>query len=727
VSVLEYDIRVIGARQLDAVFAGIERRAAQHNATMMRTAGGGRGGPYRTPGAVPSRAAARTETFAQIREEQAARLRAVRSLAAQKRQTLVSEHRRELRRIEERAAAELRATKQANAARAMSQRNMRGAVGRAALGSTVAVGRTAATVAGIGGAAIVGAGVMKQVNVEKQAAMLANKAFGTTGEMRSREQIRSSLLEQSAQLGARTGDRAGIISAIDKFVAISGSLKGGQHQAQFMADIADATGASMVDVGRTAGQIMQNIVATKGRDVSDPEQFRQTMEEVQSVMAAMAGHAKIGSIEFADLATQMGKVMSATSRFSGTADDLANQMGAISQLAIAGGAASPQEAMTSIMRFSDDLIQNAKRFDKLAKGAGVGQSFFTDEGKTKLRDPTSIMMDILRVTKGDLTKTKKIFGIRAMKAVEPFQQAYVSARETGMTEEQALENVRTTIGRFKGAKMTSFEVEQSAQFTRAQTGRQLQIAWEDLTTTVGQELTPALVELTQALIGQAVTNALTAQIASSNAANALGGVAGSARTATAAFSPMVASVTALGAALAAIGMVANETATGIKAGDEAATGRTIGGYNAIEAAKRTLLSGKELTTEQEKALQGQLSAITSAESERDRVIAESSTFGGNIMHAWQGAKAAVGFGAEYQQTVSALQGAPTQDDVENRAQIETLLSLNESAQKTNDAAQIQRDAATELSIAAKAIQAAAEGAPTLNRSTKTSFDWLFGL
>lgn len=567
---LKYDIAVVGAANINAALANVERRFSQHNKRVMGGAAGRGAGRA---------AAGQAEVANETTKE--ARLAAIRkryhdASVAYNKKLETSRHREKLRNIEREKQAEINAARAANARAVSNRRAMRGAVGQAAIGSVSTIGRGAATVAALGGSAIIASGIQKQIDVSSKAAMLANKAFGTPGETRSRDQIQASLMQQSKQIGDVTGNRAGVIEAIDKFVAISGSLKGGQALAGFMANVSDATGAEMSDVGQTGGQILQNIMATRGVSANDTEAMNKALEDTQSIMLAMAGHAKIGSIEFADLATQMGKVMSSTSRFEGDVADLANQMGAIAQLAIAGGASSPEEAMTSIMRFSDDLIQNASRFDKLARNAGIKESFFTDKTKTKLRDPTDIMMNILDATQGDLTKVKKVFGIRAMKAVEPFQQSYVSARQGGATHEQAIAQVKTTIGRFKGSAMTKEEAAASATFARTQTGRSFQIEWEKLTQEAGEQLAPALTELIpsvrelagtlkqgvpyvkrffeqlaanpistigkvlaakvlldvgQAAIGQAIKTAIANQIATSGAASALTGVGDSAKSA----------------------------------------------------------------------------------------------------------------------------------------------------------------------------------------------------
>lgn len=478
---LAYDLSVTGIGNIKRALRSVETEMSRHNAKVSAMAGVGRGGPYRSS-AAPA-AAARVQASA-LEKAQA------------------KGHLLRLRQIEKEKAAALRAAnsefraRQRNAERlAISQqRAIRGGAVSGAARPLASAGRTAGMAVGMGGAFIVGSAVAKQLSVEKSAAALANKAFNTPGETRSRSQIQRSLMAQSAAIGQRSGNRAGVVEAIDKFVAISGSLKGAQYQAGFMADLSAATGAEMSDVGRTGGQVLQNIAATRGLDLSNQEDFGQAMEATQKILSAMAGQAKIGSIEFADLATQMGKVMSATSRFEGDVSDLTNQMGTIGQLAIAGGAASPQEAMTAMMRFSDDLVQNAEKFDKMARRAGMKKSFFTDKTKTTLRDPTEIMLDMLEVTRGDLTKGKDIFGIRAMKAFEPFQKAYVSAGGV-QDHAQGIAAVRAQVQRFKGAGMTAEEVGASARFARTQRGAKLSIALEDLQTKVGADLVPVIEEL----------------------------------------------------------------------------------------------------------------------------------------------------------------------------------------------------------------------------------------
>jgi hypothetical protein len=331
------------------------------------------------------------------------------------------------------------------------------------------------------------------MSLERKAATLAQKAYGTAGtEGQTRKSLQRGIIEQARTLGVSTGlGTEGITTALDQFVAISGNLPTAQAMAPFMADIADATGADITDVGRTGGQVAQALIATKGLDPSNAEDAAKIISETESILAAMAGQAKVGSIEFAELATQMGKLISSTSRFEGETSQLTATMGAMAQLAIAGGASSAEEAMTSVKRFSDDLVQNSERWDKAQRAAGVSEGervrFFTDESRTKLRDPAEILEEMLRATGGDLVKLKSVFGIRSMKAFEPF----IQTKDGDIDIEGAMRKLQG----FRAQTMGSREIRESAAFQRQTTSKRFEIAVAEFNNAVGSELMPVVADM----------------------------------------------------------------------------------------------------------------------------------------------------------------------------------------------------------------------------------------
>lgn len=501
---LKYDFSVVNARVVDRAFAGIERRAIQHNQRMARTFGGGTGRGRSLDGAARAAAAIeRRRTSERIANEKriaAEKKRAAREAVNLERRTL-----RE-RELKERKLARMRALnarqelawnrRQQTVAlrhRERVARGIRGSIGSSVGGTLRATGAVAGGALALGGGLAVSAAVRQVSGQHALAAKIANQTVGLNGTVGNRQQIKDRILGLAQQQGHISGGGAlGSLRALEKFVSISGRLNVGEQMLPFMTQISGATGADMGDVGRTAGQIVQNL----GTKIKDPNEILRQTEEI---MLSMAGQARVGSIEFADLATQMGKVMSATAGYKGEISDLAGTMGAVSQLAIAGGASSPEEAMTAILRLKDAFIKNAgseaKGRRKATGFVGAGINVWADEGKTQLRDPAVLLGEVLERTGGDLSKIQKLFGIRSRKAVEPFQEAFRSLGGDTLGSKAVMQ----TLMSIKGTKMSRDELSASAQFAWQQPSAEFARELEKFKDALGNDLLPILTKLTPKL------------------------------------------------------------------------------------------------------------------------------------------------------------------------------------------------------------------------------------
>jgi hypothetical protein len=366
-------------------------------------------------------------------------------------------------------------------------------VARGAVGGVRNMVGLGAGALGLGGSYLALNAVSKQMQSGAVYAELANKAFGIQGDTRSREELRNSIATQSSELGMKSGlgGRA-VAQGLSNLTGVAGKTQVGQALMPMLVDLADATGASLEDVGKTGGQVIQ---AMSTRGYSDPEIIKQTTQ----VLAAMAKQAQVGSIEFKDLAQNMGELMASTAGFDGNLGDLAETMGAVSQLAISGGASSGPEAMTALLRFRDDLIENARRFE--AQGINV----FSDKTKTRLRDPMAVIRETLTSTGGDLTKVGKLFGIRGAKALAPFQQASAEASKRAGGGEKGKKAgdaaVLALLDSIRGSTMRPEEIQASAEFRRKAPDRQLDIMSERFNHAVGSKLLPVVTELIPKLEG----------------------------------------------------------------------------------------------------------------------------------------------------------------------------------------------------------------------------------
>lgn len=454
-------------------------------------------------GAVAEQKRAEREKVNAVQRAEKERTRAAARSMRERERLERSDNARALRRFKQRTLEEERELKSSMRRRRMAQRRldrirgkqsarMRGRAGfvaGSAGGAIRGIGGSAAAIGGIAGTFAVAGSVQRQMGIEAQAAELANQAF-REGKVTNRGQVQQDVIRQTKTLGAETGIGApGLISALRKFVEPSGRLDVAQEMLPILAEFSDATGAAIEDVGKTGGQVVQAMVARNPN-----VKVEEIISETTAILSSMAGQAKVGAIEFKDLAQQMGRLISSTSGFEGKISDLAATMGAVAQISLAGGAASPEEAMTAIKNFRDDLITNEGRFRK-AGGKVGGVNVFADEAMTRLRNPVEILVDTLAKTKGSLPAIAKLFGKRGRKAAEPFQQAYTEAGG-GEAGERKLLQVLNVV---RAARVSAAERKGSAGFRREQADRRLAKVTESFMNKVGEDMMPAIENLIPAL------------------------------------------------------------------------------------------------------------------------------------------------------------------------------------------------------------------------------------
>lgn len=365
-------------------------------------------------------------------------------------------------------------------------------VGGSVLGATRAVGSMGALALGIGGTALVTAGVSEEMNAERQAAILANQAVGTEGESRSAKQIQDAVRGVASRGAARGMAKEDTILALSRFAAISGRLGVGEKLSGTFADLSQAYGADAGDVGSTAGFVAKSILQ-KNSSIGAEE----LQKQVTDVLLAMASQAKVGAIEFKDLATQMAKVTTAAGGASGEMVDLITDMGAFMQMA---SSASPEQAATALESFKSDVVSKSKDLKSM------GVQVYTDKSNTQRRGTLDIITDLLRVTKGDQTKIAKIFGERGRDIINPLAAAFGTA-SGGKTDKASVEKgVRAARDLFTAARAKPIDRQELASavgVSGSSTATQFETALGTLKDTVGTKLLPALTQLIPAISGLA--------------------------------------------------------------------------------------------------------------------------------------------------------------------------------------------------------------------------------
>ena len=494
---LAYDFKIVGLSTVNRALSSLERRLAAHNRKVQKMVGGpARGG---ASGAAGMRTAANQQLAAQrslnqklIVEEQKTqgRLRQIRERARQQ----------EMASVRRQAQAEARAQVRAQGRTARTRGNLAGSAmgvaGRSVRSTVRGVGALGGSLLSIGG----GFAAANAIGVEKRlhgrAAALANQARGTEGGGgRSFADLKGQAMSVARTQGVKSGQGPeAVIDAMRQFQSISGRFDIAAKMAEYMTELSDATDAGLGDVGRTAGQVFQSVMAQMPEGANKAQD---AMGATIKIMDAMAGQSKIGSIEMSDLAKEMGKLMSSTSSFKGDVSDLATQMGAIGQTAVAGGADKPAEAMTALMRFADDLTQRGSVAGGAYQKRGI--NVFNEEMiggkkvKGSLKGPKALIMEIMRATKGDISILPKLQGARGRKALSPFAKLYREGEKA--KPGSGLQAIEAKFAEFEKVSLSEGQRKAAASNTRKQAGRQFDIAMAKFNDAIGSQLLPVITRL----------------------------------------------------------------------------------------------------------------------------------------------------------------------------------------------------------------------------------------
>jgi hypothetical protein len=496
---LQYEIATTGADQLRSVLRGVEREAAASDKRLSRerkaTAKGEareRAGLMHGPG--------RREQLAGIRQAERAQAtanaRAMREQAAARRQqqrqaSLAIKTEERARIASEKTVARARESLDRQRSRALFQlhqqnerqekrrtderRTSREKLGR---GFARSVSSATGTVTQLGTAAIGVAGgfaaadaLREESSIRRQASQLANQA-GTPG-------LKHQLATEATTVRGVNGTET--LQGMGRFVGKTGDLDTARQLKGSMGELSLATGADFGDLMETAGQAF-NVLKDQ---ISDPVK---RLNELNSLMGVLAQQGALGAVEIRDLAQDFGKLGAATRGFEGTAPDLLRTMGAFAQVAVArGGAESSADASTAASRMVGDIVTNRKKF------AGIGVDVKSKSDPTKLRDPMSIITDVLEKTGGDVSKTSSLFGLESGKIFKGFAATYSEAEK--QKKGSGKKAVMAEYNRFAGAKMDPATIKAQADSRMSDPDKQFEEASKAFSTAVGRELLPAVTKL----------------------------------------------------------------------------------------------------------------------------------------------------------------------------------------------------------------------------------------
>lgn len=452
-------------------------------------------------------------------------------------------------------------------------------------------------------------------STEKLAADVTNSAFAAKGQSASRADIEATIASIQAAGDAAKVSYADAAAGLTDFVAKSADLETGKETLGDLAKLARATGSNVRDIVSAAGDVSKELEggADKG-------------QRLMEVMRLVARQGSLGSVEIRSLATYMGRVTGTASLFAGGREENIGKLGAIAQLAMKGGRVTAAEATnTSAAIFRDLTKPHAiEAFDK----AGIG--LFADKGKTKMRGPDEILMDVVSKSQGDVTKISDLMKNQVSRAAAISLAKIYSEAGGGAAGEGAM---RAEFKKYT-TSMTGSQVDSAAALsmgTREAAAQDFNNRMEKIAASLGDKLLPAFEKLTPTILaateawagvvswaaenpGLAITSAITASIAKAAIGEALtravvSGLAGKTSAAgggAGALSGNLGSGLAIAATavtLYAAGTVVIDSALGgVKGGADQQENQQFGRENTISRLSRKMARGESLSKEDERAL-----------------------------------------------------------------------------------------------------------------------------
>lgn len=393
----------------------------------------------------------------------------------------------ETRIAQQAAAAEAKAHADAVKRREKFAHTIMGAGGKAVRGAVGVVGAA-------GGMALNAAGgfsptdaIQQRLALRGELADIANRGYIANDPDNNRRRNVDELQGAVNKVGLKYGIAPEKGAAgLDKFASKTGKLNVGLDMLGGLAEMSRAGAGDLDDLADAAGDVF-NADTT------------QNAEQVLAVMRALAAQGKIGAVEMKDLAAQMAKLGAAAGRFQGDAGKNMAMMGGLAQLARqSGGAASAQQATTSVQSLTNQFYKNARLGHFKELGVQV-----KDEKTGFNRDLDQILIETMQAAerksrKGghgmqdfDVIMGGAIADAQARRATLPLEKAY----KTAGGGEAGTKAVQDLLKQFAGASMTKEDVTEAANARLAQADVQLEQAMMRLKNEAADKLTPSLMKI----------------------------------------------------------------------------------------------------------------------------------------------------------------------------------------------------------------------------------------
>lgn len=396
---------------------------------------------------------------------------------------------RSMRWVKQREREQRQAANQQAAENKASRERFAASVGQGIVkaGGTIAGGARAVAgmVSTLGGGFSLADSAQRQVNLEREAALLSNAALTPGSKRRDTKEILAGVKASAVTSGS---DPEELIKGLSAYVAKSSDFEGGMKNLDFFGKVAKTTGSSIEDVMKTGGMLR---VQNKGLDDA----------KMKDLILSTVMQARLGAVEFEDMAKAGAKITRSNAAWAGDQTDTQRKLLGLAQIGIRTSG-SAEEAATVLSNLSGDATKHRK-----GMAAVLGNDFLNEKGQIA-KPPEEFIADVMEKTGGNLTKMASMgFGLRSIKmfqALAPtFNDAEAEALRGGASKEDARKAGRQAVlADIKSVTQTDYKeknLNEDFGVIMKTSGEQFEGAMRQLRMEVGSQLVPELLKLVPVL------------------------------------------------------------------------------------------------------------------------------------------------------------------------------------------------------------------------------------
>lgn len=516
-ALLQYDISVVGTKNVDRAFASIEQRLRAHNSTVARmmatTPGGARGasasrsskaGVGNDNASIAAAAAiGRAKERAareEIRLKNASNALSVRHAQKEESTRIAGIRREDRERIKSRNAInavglrEMRNEERerrrlaVRAGRESKEHTefVRSTVGHGltrAAGTVGAVGRTGAAMVGVGGAGLAAAAVAGATRLDEMSRRIVVNAREAGGQSAfDPEQLRKKFTETGIAEGIAPED---IARGASEFVSKTGDINAAVERVGVLAKFSQATGSDMAELASIAASMFNNGITST--------------DDMAQALATLTFQGKKASFELKDMAQFMPSVMAKGAKLGMTGVEGAQSIGSLLQIAQMG-TQNPAESATAVERMMDAFTSKGDKFESGEAFGGNKVQVFTDKSRTKMRSALDIIPEMMAASQGNIPQLFEALDVRGSRALDPIATKYTQTVDAtkGTKEQKTAAGVaaaKAMLSNFRNVKGSYGDIQRDAGDAKKSFSVQMETVQSQLKQAVADGIMPELMKL----------------------------------------------------------------------------------------------------------------------------------------------------------------------------------------------------------------------------------------